>query len=61
MSYNFYGWEKADVSPINDDFKGIDDPRQLYDILTGIWCEYTCAPRLREKWSKDNITLGQAR
>ena len=59
MSYNFYGWEKADVSPINDDFKGIDDPRQLYDILTGIWCEYTCAPRLREKWSKDNITLGQ--
>lgn len=59
MSYNFYGWEKADVSPINDDFKGIDDLRQLYDILTGIWCEYTCAPRLREKWSKDNITLGQ--
>ena len=59
MSYNFYGWEKADVSPINDDFKGIDDPRQLYDILTGIWCEYTCAPRLREKWSKDNVTLGQ--
>lgn len=59
MSYNFYGWEKADVSPINDDFKGIDDPRQLYDILTGIWCEYTCAPRLREKWSKDNITIGQ--
>jgi hypothetical protein len=38
---------------------GIADPRQLYDALTGIWCGYTCAPRLREKWSTDNITLGQ--
>ena len=57
MSYNFYGWEKADVSPVNSGFKGISDPRQLYDALTEIWCEYTCAPRLREKWNRNNITL----
>lgn len=59
MGYNFYGWEKAAVSPINSDFKSIASPQELYDALTEIWCEYTCAPRLREKWSKENITLGQ--
>ena len=59
MSYNFYGWETALVPPINNKFKVIDTPRKLYDALTEIWCEYTCAPRLRVKWSKDNITLGQ--
>lgn len=59
MSYNFYGWETALVPPINNKFKGIDTPRKLYDALTEIWCEYTCAPRLRVKWGKDNITLGQ--
>ena len=59
MGYNFYGWENATVPPINNDFKGIDSPQKLYDALTEIWCEYTCAPRLRVKWSKDNVTLGQ--
>ena len=57
--YHFYGWETALVPSINNDFKGIDTPQKLYDALTEIWCEYTCAPRLRPKWSKDNITLGQ--
>ena len=59
MSYSFYGWETALVSPANNEFKGIDTPQRLYDALSGIWCEYTCAPRLRNKWSKENITLGQ--
>ncbi len=59
MSYNFYGWETALVPAVSDEFKGIETPQQLYDILIGIWCEYTCAPRLRSGWSKDNITLGQ--
>ena len=59
MGYNFYGWGNATVPPINNDFKGIASPQKLYDALTEIWCEYTCAPRLREKWSKDNVTLGQ--
>ncbi|MBQ9894679.1 MAG: hypothetical protein IJM38_04760 [Ruminococcus sp.] len=59
MSYSFYGWETAVVPPINNIYKGIDSPQKLYDILNEIWCEYTCAPRLRDKWSKNNVTLGQ--
>lgn len=59
MGYAFYGWETADSSPVTDEYRGITDPRRLYDALTHIWCSYTCAPRLREKWSRENITLGQ--
>lgn len=59
MSYKFYGWETADVKPVDDKYATIESPRHLYDILSEIWCEYTCAPRLREKWSSENITLGQ--
>ncbi len=59
MSYNFYGWEEAIVSPKNDEYKDIRDPRELYDLLSKIWCEYTAAPRLRAEWSPENMTLGQ--
>ena len=59
MKYSFYGCETALVPPVSTEFSGIDSPQKLYDALSEIWCEYTCAPRLREKWSKDNITLGQ--
>ncbi len=56
--YTFYGWENADA-PGKNEFSNIKNPRELYDILSGIWCEYTCAPRMRDGWSKDNKTLGQ--
>lgn len=59
MRYRFYGWENASVPPITDDFKGINTPLDLYDALSNIWCEYSCAPRLRSDWSEDNKTLGQ--
>ena len=59
MEYRFYGWETATQSAINSEYKGITTPQSLYDALLNIWCEYTCAPRLREEWSKENITLGQ--
>lgn len=52
--YRFYGWEKADIKDKN----GLT-PRDYYDILSGIWCADTCAPRMREEWSADNPTLGQ--
>lgn len=52
--YRFYGWETADIHAPN-----AMTPRDLYDALSEIWCEYTCAPRLRAGWSKDNPTLGQ--
>ncbi len=57
--YNFYGWENANITPVNDDYKFILNPRDLYDKLTRIWCAETCAPRMRHEWSKDNITKGQ--
>ncbi|MBO4863950.1 MAG: hypothetical protein J5517_06275 [Eubacterium sp.] len=59
MSYKFYGWERATVPAKNDIYKGINSPQELYDALLNVWCEYTCAPRLREEWSEENITLGQ--
>ncbi len=59
MKYKFYGWEKAVIPPIGNDYKHIESPLDLYDALSHIWCEYTCAPRLRGEWSKDNKTLGQ--
>lgn len=57
--YMFYGWENADVSPINEKFSLIKNPGELYDMLSEIWCSETCAPRMRDKWSNDNKTLGQ--
>lgn len=59
MQYNFYGWEKANASAVNNEYTGINTPIDLYDALSEIWCEYTCAPRMRENWSKVNMTLGQ--
>lgn len=58
-NYNFYGWQGADILPKDENYELIADPRMLYDILSDIWCEYTCAPRMRENWSKQNMTLGQ--
>lgn len=59
MAYKFYGWENAGVSAVNGEYKGIDTPYDLYDALSEIWCADTCAPRMREKWSRENMTLGQ--
>lgn len=59
MKYKFYGWETADVVPQDLQYSMIHNPRELYDILSGIWCAETCAPRMRADWSKDNMTLGQ--
>lgn len=59
MEYRFYGWETADSVSVTDEYPGINSPRDLYDALSDIWCEYTCAPRLRDGWSKENKTLGQ--
>ena len=59
MSYSFYGWEQASVPAVSDKYKGIKTPLDLYDALSKIWCADTCAPRLREKWTQENKTLGQ--
>ena len=59
MNYKFYGWETANVLAVSDEYKKIQTPKDLYDALSGIWCEYTCAPRMRKDWTKENQTLGQ--
>ncbi len=59
MEYKFYGWEHADATAVTEEYPGIRTPRDLYDALSGIWCEYTCAPRMQKDWSRENPTLGQ--
>ena len=58
MDYNFYGaYVSKDIKPIID--IKINNPVDLYDVLSEIWCKYTCAPRLRFRWTKYNKTVGQ--
>ena len=57
--YKFYGWQDADVYPCDPAYKNAGTPRDLYDLLDGIWCRKTCAPRMQDEWSEDNKTLGQ--
>lgn len=52
--YSFYGWQAADIR----DSQG-RTPRDYYDLLSGVWCAETCAPRMRGEWSPGNRTLGQ--
>ena len=59
MTYHFYGWETANVLPKTPEYQKLGSPRELYDKLSKIWSAETCAPRLREKWTKENRTLGQ--
>ncbi len=58
--YKFYGWENSEsIHALNDEFRGINTPCDLYDALLNVWCEYSCTSRLRPKWSEENITVGQ--
>lgn len=59
MEYRFYGWEHADMPPANPRYAHVKTPRDLYDLLSGLWCAKTCAPRLRAQWSPEDRTLGQ--
>lgn len=57
--YEFYGWQTADVPAVSEEYKQIKNPRHLYDLLSEIWCAKTCAPRMRDNWTKENRTMGQ--
>ncbi len=57
--YRFHGWEDCDVAPVSNEYPAIKDPKDLYDILCHVWCAQTCAPRMRNEWSQENMTLGQ--
>ena len=65
--YKFYGWEScAGVKPLEGALEGagasswLTSPLALYDALSdGLWRLETCAPRLQDRWTPDNPTLGQ--
>ena len=57
--YKFWGWENANVSSVTDEYNGINDPKDLYDALSKVWCAETCAPRMRANWTRENRTMGQ--
>ena len=57
--YAFYGADSPEVKPIDKEYQSIANQRDMYDILSLLWCADTCAPRMRKDWSKDNMTLGQ--
>ena len=59
MEYKFYGNNNCDVKPINQEFSFVKNPKHLYDLLSNVWSIDTCAPRLRDRWTKENKTLGQ--
>ena len=52
-TYNFWGWKNADAPAATDEYPGINTPTDLYDALSHIWCADTCAPRMRDRWTKD--------
>ena len=67
MSGHFYGREQFEnytgesllLSEYAEVCPDIRTPLDLYNILLRFWCADTCAPRMRDKWTKDNPTLGQ--
>lgn len=57
--YLYYKDIHSKVCPTDPKYKSIGSPDELYDLLAEIWCEYTCAPRMRDRWTRANRTLGQ--
>lgn len=47
------------IKPIQKDYNYIKNPDELYNILQNSWSKETCAPRMQDRWSMDNKTLGQ--
>lgn len=59
LTYKFWNWENAYVKAKSKEYNGIVTVYDLYDALSHIWCADTCAPRMRDNWSSENMTLGQ--
>ena len=47
------------MRPVEPKYSKAGTAREFYDLLSGIWCRKTCAPRMQDEWSEDNKTLGQ--
>ena len=59
MPEGFYGRETASVPAVNQEYPGIETPRDLYAALSRVWRADTCAPRMRQDWTPENPTFGQ--
>ncbi|MBQ6595895.1 MAG: hypothetical protein IJH78_09580 [Clostridia bacterium] len=60
MPNGYYGDQNATrVISSHPDYPGIRTPEDLYRALLHVWSADTCAPRMREKWSPEDPTLGQ--
>lgn len=59
MTENYYGVNDKELYIDDPVYPGIHTPKDLYNALCKVWCEYTCAPRMRKDWSEENRTLGQ--
>lgn len=59
MKYDYHGSEDTGLRIDNPLYPKIHSPQEMYESLSEIWCEFTCAPRMRKDWSKENRTLGQ--
>ncbi len=57
--YAYYGSDAKPCRPLTEEYPGIYSQEDLYEALTHVWSEDTCAPRMREEWSTENITCGQ--
>ena len=59
MTERYYNEEQSALINMDTEYEEIRTPGDLYDALSNIWCEYTCAPRMRKRWNRENMTLGQ--
>ncbi len=59
MEYKYYGHENSIFINKKTKYDKINNPNDLYVFLNEIWCENTCTPRLRYKWSNRSKTVGQ--
>ncbi len=57
MKGAFYGREQAEQ--VRRPEGRFCTPADLYEALLKVWCPETCAPRMRDRWSDENPTLGQ--
>ncbi|MBR5512357.1 MAG: hypothetical protein IKV85_00030 [Ruminococcus sp.] len=56
---NYYGCENGSIKPVSADMGFITDLNEMYEVLRKCWCAETCPPRMREKWTRENPSLGQ--
>ena len=57
--FKFYGSDNCDITAECAEYPKIKTVYDLYEALLHLWCAETCAPRMRDRWTADNPTMGQ--